>query len=63
MWPKLEWDTRLSLKFTADNRDRILTVLGELILGENGLADTHRQWATQYASQFLETPFVQPNSV
>ena len=63
MWPKLEWDTRLSLKFTADNRDRILTVLGELILGENGLADTHRQWATQYAIQFLETPFVQPNSV
>jgi hypothetical protein len=27
MWPKLEWDTRLALKFTADNREPILTVL------------------------------------
>jgi len=63
MWPKLEWDTRLALKFTADNRERILTVLKEMILGENGLADTHRKWATQYASQFLEMQFVQPDSV
>ena len=63
MWPKLEWDTRLALKFTADNREPILTVLGELILGENGLADRHRQWATQFADQFLERRYVQPDSI
>jgi len=63
MWPKLEWDTRLGLKFTADNREEILKVLANMILGENGLADTHRQWATQYASQFLEMQFVQSDSV
>lgn len=54
MWPKLEWDTRLALKFTADNRERILTILGEMILGENGLADQHRQLAIQYSAKILE---------
>lgn len=54
MWPKLEWDTRLALDFTADNRERILMVLGEMILGENGLADRYRQWANQYAGNILE---------
>jgi len=63
MWPKLEWDTRLALKFTADNREQILTVLGEMILGANGIADKHRQWATQFADQFLEIRFVQPDSI
>lgn len=63
MWPKLEWDTRLALKFTATNRERILTVLGEMILGENGLADSHRQWATQYAGQILEMRYVRPDSI
>lgn len=63
MWPKLEWDTRLALKFTTDNREPILTVLGELILGENGLADKHRQWATQYADQILKRRYVQPDSI
>ena len=63
MWPKLEWDTRLALQFTADNRERILTVLDELILGENGLADRHRQWATQYAGQILEMRHVRSGSI
>jgi len=63
MWHKLEWDNRLALKFTADNRERILTVLGEMLLGEHGLADRHRQWATQFADQFLEMQLVQPDSV
>jgi hypothetical protein len=63
MWPKLEWDTGLALKFTADNRQQILTVLRELTLGEDGLADRHRQWATQYASHLLETRYVQSDSV
>jgi hypothetical protein len=63
MWPKLEWDTRLTLKFTANNRERILSVLGEMILGENGLADRHRQWATQYAGQILEMRYVRQDSI
>lgn len=62
-WLKLEWDARLALKFTAKNRMLILTVLDELILGESGLADRHRQWATQYASQILEERDVRPDSV
>lgn len=53
-WPRLEWQTRLALDFTADNRERILQSLGDLILGEGGLAGVHRQWATHYASQILE---------
>lgn len=63
MWPKLEWDTRLALKFTADNRERILRVLSDMILGENGLADRHRQWATQYAGQILEMQHVQQDPI
>ena len=63
MWPKLEWDTRLALKFTANNRERILSVLGEMILGENGLADRHRQWATQHAGQILEMRYVRQDSI
>jgi hypothetical protein len=63
VWPKLEWDSRLGLKFTADNQAQILTALGELLLGENGLADLHRQWATRYAGQILEMRHAQPDSV
>jgi hypothetical protein len=63
IWPKLEWDTRLALKFTANNRERILSVLGEMILGENGVADRHRQWATQHAGQILEMRFVRQDSI
>ena len=63
MWPKLEWDTRLALKFTANNRERILSVLGEMILGENGIADRHRQWATQHAGQILEMRYVRQDCV
>lgn len=63
MWPKLEWDTRLALDFTADNRERILTVLGEMILGENGLADRYRQWATQYAGHILEMRHARSGSI
>lgn len=63
MWPKLEWDTRLALKFTANNRERILSVLGEMTLGENGLADRHRQWATQHAGQILEMRYVRQDSI
>ena len=54
MFPKLEWDTRLSLKLTADNRERILDELDQLLLGPNGMADTHRQWATDHASQIQQ---------
>jgi len=63
MWPKLEWDTHLALKFTTDNRVSILKVLSELITGENGLADKHRQWATQYSDQILERRYAQPDSI
>jgi hypothetical protein len=63
MWPKLEWDTHLALKFTADNREPILKILSELILGEGGLADRHRRWATQYADQILGKRYVQPDSI
>ena len=63
MWPKLEWDTRLALPFTADHREQILTLLYEMMLGENGIADRHRQWATQYAGQILEMQHAQPDSV
>jgi hypothetical protein len=63
MWPKLEWDTRLALSFTADNREPTLKILSELILGENGLADRHRRWATQYADHILERRYVQPDSI
>ena len=61
MWPKLEWDTHLAMKFTPDNRERILTALRDLILGRDGLADAHRQWATQFATMILEKRFA--NSV
>lgn len=54
MWPKLEWDTNLSMKFTEANRADILEALRQLIVGERGLAATYRQWATQYAKQILE---------
>ena len=63
MWPKHEWDTRLALKFTANNREPIHLVLGEMILGENGLAHSHRQCATQHASQILEMQFVRQDSI
>lgn len=63
MWPKLEWDTRLALEFTDSNRAKILTTLGEMILGEDGLADRYRQWATQYASQILEMRHAQSDSI
>lgn len=63
MWPKLEWDTRLALKFTADNREWILTILSELILGENGLAEKQRQWATQYSVQILEMRNARSDSI
>jgi len=63
LFPKLEWDTRLSLKFTADNRERILAELHELILGAEGIADTYRQWATDQAAQIQQRYHAQPNPV
>ncbi len=63
MWPKLEWDTRLELKFTVENRDQILGALHDLILGVNGLADRHRQWANEYTTQILEKHHVVSNSI
>lgn len=54
MWPKPAWDNRLGLKFTADNREKILAALDELILGKAGLAESYRDWSTQYAAQILE---------
>ncbi|MBL8328391.1 MAG: hypothetical protein JNJ71_06035 [Rubrivivax sp.] len=63
MWPKLEWDTRLSLKFHSDNRLRILAVLRELTLGNNGIADRHRRWATEYASKILDAGYAESDSI
>lgn len=63
VWPKLEWDGRLALEFKDGNRAKILTALDEMILGENGLADRYRQWATQYASQILEMRHAQSDSI
>jgi len=63
MFPKLEWDTRLSLKLTADNREHILAELHQLILGSNGIADAHRQWATDHAAQIQQRYHAQPDPV
>lgn len=63
MWPKLEWDTRLALKFTTGNREQIQAVLRELILGENGLADRHRHWATDFAGHILEMRYGRSDSI
>jgi len=63
MWPKLEWDTRLDLNFTVENRDEILNTLQDLILGINGLADRHRHWANQYSTQIMAMRHVVSDSL
>ena len=62
-WPRVEWDTRLVLKFKASNLSQIQAVLIDLILGDKGVAAVHRDWATRFANQMLEMRDVEPDSV
>jgi hypothetical protein len=63
IWPKLEWDTRLTLKFKSSNLIQIQAALNDLILGDKGLAAMHRDWATRFANQLLEMRNVESDSV
>lgn len=53
-WAHSECDCLGNLSFTRKNQDEILTKIEALILGDNGVVDSYRNWATSLARNIIE---------